>query len=425
MTNDSLEREIAARAELLANESYKRGYWSGFKAGCGWFMLLTALPCFYAWAIVLQDSFRGSVDLPVLGAVAILSGAVWIIIGVLLLRRSRRSGQGFKRQESKSAVRPKWRLPVAISGGILGIVGIVGILIWALGGDDAGTPKQPVDDAATPLPDVTSVKKTLTPAQLAVGDPIENSIGMVLVPIPAGEFMMGSRLSAAEVAKRFGLPADAAEFFEREHPRHRVTLTKSFHLGRTEVTQGQWKVVMGTTPWRGKAYVIEGVDEKSHAATFVSWEDAVEFCEKLSEKEGVEYRLPTESEWEYACRAGTTTAYSFGDDESQLGEYAWIKENAFDAGEFYPHIVGQKKPNPWGLYDMHGNVFEWCQDAGSEYPSADVTDPVGPDWGSFRVFRGGSLSDIAGGCRSAGRGFSTPSDRIINLGFRVLRSSAK
>ena len=200
--------------------------------------------------------------------------------------------------------------------------------------------------------DATSVEKPVPVAE-PVGDRIENSIGMVLVPIPAGEFMM------------------------RDQPLHRVTLTKSFYLGRTEVTQGQWKAVMGTTPWNSEKFVKEGDD---YPATNVGWEDAVEFCRKLSEKEGVEYRLPTEAEWEYACRAGTTTAYSFGDDESQLGEYAWIEENTVDVGEKYAHIVGQKKPNPWGLYDMHGNVFEWCQDWYGEYPSGAVTDP---DWASL------------------------------------------
>jgi len=155
----------------------------------------------------------------------------------------------------------------------------------------------------------------------------------------------------------------------------------------------------------------------------VKWDDAVEFCEKLSEKEGVEYRLPTEAEWEYACRAGTTTMYSFGDDESQLDEYAWYRDNVFRADETYAHIVGQKKPNPWGLFDMHGNVSEWCQDWYAKYPSGDVTDPARPD--SLRVLRGGSWSFYARLCRSAFRVWLSPSSRHINLGFRVLRSSAK
>jgi len=324
-----------------------------------------------------------------------------------------------QRRTPQSAARPNWVLPVAIGGGVLGFVALVGILIWALGGgDDTGTPEQPVSTptASKPVDDPTPAAKTPDAAS-----PIENSIGMVLVPIPAGEFMMGSRFSAAEVAKRFG-PAVAA-YVKDEYPRHRVTLTKSFHLGRTEVTQGQWTEVMGTTPWKDKYGVREGDD---YPAVNVNWEDAVEFCRKLSEKEGVEYRLPTEAEWEYACRAGTTTMYSFGDDESQLGEYAWYSKNTIFFGkEEYAHIVGQKKPNKWGLYDMHGNVFEWCQDWKAEYPSGDVTDPAGPASGSNRAFRGGCWSDDAGICRSANRFLSTPSSRDFFLGFRVLRSSAK
>ena len=288
------------------------------------------------------------------------------------------------------------------------LIGLLVLGVCGCGSDDP-TP-------AAKTPDVSPPVEQPLPVAKPVGDPIENSIGMVLVPIPAGEFMMGSRLSAAELAKRFD---EEAWMYEREHPRHRVTLTKSFHLGRTLVTQGQWKAVMSTTPWKGNR------DGDNFPATFVSWEDAVEFCRKLSEKEGVEYRLPTEAEWEYACRAGTTTACSFGDDESQLGEYAWYDKNAQLPDEFYAHIVGQKKPNPWGLYDMHGNVFEWCQDRFGRYPSGDVTDPVGPASGSPRVIRGGCWNDSAGFCRSAFRFGYAPSSRNGLLGFRVLRSSAK
>jgi formylglycine-generating enzyme required for sulfatase activity len=157
----------------------------------------------------------------------------------------------------------------------------------------------------------------------------------------------------------------------------------------------------------------------------VTWEEAVAFCRKLSEKEGVEYRLPTEAEWEYAGRAGTTTAYSFGDDESQFGDYGWYITNVLGAAEPYPHIVGQKKPNPWGLHDMHGNVFEWCQDWLGEYPSGDVTDPAGPSTGSLRVLRSGGFLNPDWACRSASRAWRKPSDRIVGIGFRVLRSSAK
>ena len=255
------------------------------------------------------------------------------------------------------------------------------------------------------------------PVAKPIGDPIQNSIGMELMPIPAGEFMMGSRLSAAAVAKQFDVPPSISE---NEHPLHHVKLTKSFHLGRTEVTQGQWQAVMNTTPWLDKVGDKVGDD---YAATFVSWEDSVEFCRKLSEKESSEYRLPTEAEWEYACRAGTTTEYSFGANASLLGDYAWYDKNTFDAGENFAHRVGEKQANPWGLYDMHGNVWEWCQDWFAPYQSDAVTDAVGPDAGSERVSRGGCWDFGAWRCRSANRSGFASSLRYRHLGFRVLCSS--
>jgi len=133
------------------------------------------------------------------------------------------------------------------------------------------------------------------------------------------------------------------------------------------------------------------------------------------------YRLPTEAEWEYACRAGTTTAYGFGDDASRLGDYGWFRSNS----DSKTHPVGEKKPNAWGLHDMHGNVYEWCQDWYGAYPSGSATDPTGATSGSFRVSRGGSWYVIAGYCRLANRGRGTPVYRNFGLGFRVLRSSIK
>ena len=141
-------------------------------------------------------------------------------------------------------------------------------------------------------------------------------------------------------------------------------------------------------------------------------------------KLGSGFRLPTEAEWEYAWRAGSTTAYCFGDDESRLKEYAWYDDNAYDVGEKYAHGVDQKKPNAWGLYDLHGNVWEWCQDWYGEYPTGSVTDPMGPRSGSLRVGRGGSWFDTAGYCRSADRIHGSPGGRNDIVGCRlVLRSS--
>ncbi len=216
-----------------------------------------------------------------------------------------------------------------------------------------------------------------------------NSIGMKFKLIPAGKFIMGE--------------GDQA---------HEVTLTKPFKMGVHEVTQAQYEQVMGVNPSKFK-----GADNPVET---VSWKDAVEFCRKLSElpaekEAGNVYRLPTEAEWEYACRAGTTTKYSFGDDESEFGDYAWHDDNADDK----THPVGGKKPNAWGLYDLHGNVFEWCQDRYGDYPSGTVTDPTGAALGSNRVNRGGCWGYTAVNCRSAYRYGYFPSYRHFNFGFRV------
>jgi formylglycine-generating enzyme required for sulfatase activity len=248
-----------------------------------------------------------------------------------------------------------------------------------------------------------AVKKQMTPAQLALGDPVVNSVGMLLVPIPAGEFPMGSPDGGSS-----------------ERPQHLVKITKPFYLGLYEVTQQQYEKVKGGRPWQGKLFVKEGAD---YPAVYVSHDDAVEFCRRLSEQEGVEYRLPTEAEWEYACRAGTTTAYSFGDNEAKLGQYAWYEKNAGDIGEEYAHRVGQKLPNPWGLYDMHGNVWEWCQDWYAPYGSEKVvSDPLGPAQGDYRVVRGGSFNYRTSSVRSANRFNLPPGFPNDNLGFRAART---
>ena len=243
---------------------------------------------------------------------------------------------------------------------------------------------------------------------------VTNSIGMELIEIPAGKFTMGS-------------PAGEKDRQEDE-AQVSVRLTKPFGLGKYEVTQGQFNKVMGTEPWNGDDN--EKADKDCPAAD-VAWGDATEFCQKLTEierkvgtlKANEEYRLPTEAEWEYACRAGTTTAFSFGDDESKLGEYAWFEGNAKNVGEKYAHKVGLKKPNSWGLHDMHGNVWEWCSDwHDNDKKLSGGVDPVGPGGGSYRVLRGGSWWGNPGSCRSADR--DVPSYRGDDLGFRVARSQS-
>jgi sulfatase modifying factor 1 len=235
---------------------------------------------------------------------------------------------------------------------------------------------------------------------------ITNTIGMTLNKIPAGTFLMGS-------------PDTEKDRQDDEH-QHKVTISKAFYMQTTEVTQGQWKEVMGTEPWKGERYVKEG---PNNAATYVSWNDAVAYCEKLSEKESVTYRLPTEAEWDYACRAETKTTWSFGDDDKALGDYAWYDKNAFNVGERYAHQVGLKKPNAFGLYDMHGNVFEWCHDYYGEdyYKQSPAKDPTGPTSGSSRVLRGGSWRLSTRRTRSAGRYWIDADDRDSSDGFRLVR----
>ena len=213
---------------------------------------------------------------------------------------------------------------------------------------------------------------------------------MEFVRIKAGTFLMGGN--------RFG-----------EKPVHEVVLTNDFFMGKYEVTQGQWETVMGENPsyFGGKDRPVERV----------SWDDVQEFIDKLNDKEGRKiYRLPTEAEWEYACRAGTTTEYFFGDDEDKLGEYVWYDDNSGNK----THPVGKKKPNPWGLYDMYGNVWEWCQDLYGDYPKGKIINPKGPDSGSYRVFRGGSWGHSAVSCRSANRSNWEPDYRYSLLGFRLV-----
>jgi formylglycine-generating enzyme required for sulfatase activity len=241
--------------------------------------------------------------------------------------------------------------------------------------------------------------------------PVESntkSLDMTFKEIPAGTFMMGS--------------PETEEGREDNETQHKVTVNKAFYMQTTEVTQGQWKAVMGTEPWKGEQYVKEG---PNNAATYVSWNDAVAYCKKLSDQERKTYRLPTEAEWEYACRAGTETRWSFGDDENKLGDYAWYRENAYDIDEKYAHQVELKKPNAFGLYDMHGNVFEWCHDYYGEdyYKQSSEKDPTGPTSGSSRVLRVGSWYFVfsARFTRSALRHGLVADNRINFLGFRLVR----
>jgi formylglycine-generating enzyme required for sulfatase activity len=206
----------------------------------------------------------------------------------------------------------------------------------------------------------------------------------------------------------------------------KVTLTKGFWLSQHEVTQAEWRGLMQTTPWNRK---FGGKECDNYPATFVSWDDAMKFCEKLTEQERSagrlpsdwQYTLPTEAQWEYACRAGTTTRFSFGNSDLKLSDYAWWGGFVGDGSagnEKYAHLVGQKQANPWGLKDMYGNVWELCRDWHASALTGG-TDPQGPAQGKFRVMRGGSWGATAIDCRSAVRQGHGPHRGTGDMGFRL------
>jgi formylglycine-generating enzyme required for sulfatase activity len=241
----------------------------------------------------------------------------------------------------------------------------------------------------------------------------DNGLKMKFAWCPSGEFLMGSPDSDQDAASD-------------EKPQVAVTLTAGFWLGKHEVTQGEWERVMKTMAWRFGEYVTRG---SAYGATYLSWEDALAFCRKLTEMErkagrladGWEYTLPTEAQWEYACRAGTTTTYSFGENKSLLSEYAWWggllgEGNARKAQ--CPDHVGRHQPNPWGFYDMHGNVLEWCADVMIDKLPGGA-DPLVTTGGTSRICRGGSWNLPAERCRSADRVWYDPTFRDYSVGFRV------
>ena len=226
-----------------------------------------------------------------------------------------------------------------------------------------------------------------------------NGMKLEMLLIPAGEFLMGSLNSDSDAE-------------EDEMPQHRVRITRPFYLGKYLVTQEQWLAVMGSNPsyFKGPKNPVENV----------SWNDCQQFLNKWNTKSGTgggKFQLPTEAQWEYACRAGSTAFFCFGDDVTRLGDFAWCANNSSRK----THPVGQKKPNTLGFHDMHGNVWEWCQDWYDKgyYAKSPVDDPNGPVTGSGRVYRGGSWYAPARGSRSAFRGGSRSGDGDFNLGLRV------
>ncbi len=245
---------------------------------------------------------------------------------------------------------------------------------------------------------------------------ITNSIGMKLKLIPAGEFLMGSRVDE--------------EYPDYDQKPHRIRITQPFYMGHFTVTQSQWLHVMKTEPWKEKRFVKEG---SNYPASYVSHADAIAFCRKVTERETANYRLPTEAEWEYACRAGTSSLHWWGDEceavnyddeelRKRMDQRRWACVNYYLQGEDYPHRVGLTSPNPWGLFDMIGNISEWCSDWYGEkyYWSSPSKDPKGPNNGVERVMRGGAWNDET--WSSATRYASDPTSRYKDIGFRVCLS---
>jgi len=284
-----------------------------------------------------------------------------------------------------------------------------------------------------------------------LGQPAEQDIDLAggarmrFVLIPPGEFLMGS---TEEEQARFLEEAKAADDkwtvdrIPSEQPQHRVRITKPYRLSGHEVTLGQFRQFVEETGYKTEAErdgtggygSVDGnlvqdlrfvwnadlgfPQTDDHPVVNVSWNDAMAFCQWLSKRQGIAYDLPTEAQWEYACRAGTTTSWHCGDSDTTLQEYAWFETNS----GLKTHPVRQLKPNAWGLYDVHGNAWEWCADwhGADYYAQALPSDPSGPGTGAYRVFRGGSWHGHAGGCRSAFRYDRSPDHRNHNLGFRVI-----
>ncbi len=310
----------------------------------------------------------------------------------------------------------------------------------------------------------TAIEKAIaarTECSQRLGLPVEitNSIGMKLILVPPGEFMMGSHESAEQVERVFKDYGADAKYYQDEHPRHPVRITRPFYVGAYEVTKDQFRRFVDDTEYRTDAeedgkggYGYDSTRGKfeqkveyswrnpgfeqidSHPVVNVSWNDAMAFCRWLSGTEAKEYRLPTEAEWEYACRGATTGRYWFGDDPQGLPQVAnvgdgtakekfsnWTWCISAKDGCVFTAPVGTYRPDPFGLYDMHGNVFEWCADwyGESYYAESPPDGPAGPRSGECRVIRGGSWASRPYLGRSASRFRLTPGSRLTNTGFRV------
>ena len=325
---------------------------------------------------------------------------------------------------------------------ILFSVSVACCLLWTCRGL-AAKPDSAKQSSAAKAPPKTQAEKSknnagppswakVSPEQVAaakkLGLPVafENSVGMRFVLIPPGTFMMGSRDSAAEVARRCAMPNAQPGWFYDEHPRHKVTLTSAFYMGVHEVTQGAYRAVTNPKPRKDQKKKKAGdppdeLIDPNKPMGKVSWRTGNEFCRKLSASGGRKYALPTEAQWEYACRAGTVTPFCFGetistDQANYHGDYTYGKGRK-GKHRNEPLPVGSLASNAWGLYDMHGNVSELCTDQYGAYGSAAESDPQRPSKGNNCVSRGGSWRSYPGACRSAFRSRGNAS--TSNIGFRV------
>jgi formylglycine-generating enzyme required for sulfatase activity len=396
---------------------------------------------------------------------------------------SETSRQLAKDEKLLDAPRKKKTLIVAVAAGLLGLIGIVSvylsITIHVRHPDGSETVMRVPDGSVVSVTKDSDSRSAVKQASYGPGAPplaiapfdaakakqcqkawakhlgvsVEetNSIGMKLALISPGEFEMGSTdeeiARLLEKGKKNREPKWYLDAIPTEAPRHRVRITKPFYLGMYQVTQGEYAQVTGMNPsaftekqMDGSTFnpplpeqevtlraddrkKVVGADTSRHPVETVDWEEAMEFCRRLSTMPAERaarrvYRLPTEAEWEYACRAGTTTRWYSGDDEEELADLAWFRKNA--GGMTHP--VGQKYPNAWGLYDMCGNAEQWCADRFSTdyYKRSPQDAPPGPAGGHLRMLRGGVWDTLASACRSASRNSYGPDSHSHNFGFRVV-----
>ncbi len=299
-----------------------------------------------------------------------------------------------------------WQAISSVTGDVgAGIANGTRTVIWNAGADvpDIHWSSAQIEVTATPAGPGQDADLTIT---------LPGGVMLEFVRIPAGTFAMGS-------------PSDEQSRENDEGPAHTVNIAYDFYLGKYELTKRQWQAVMESTPWNGRANVL---DDPDSPVVYINWHDAQNFISALNThitntgQGPAAMRLPSEAEWEYACRAGTTTRFYWGDDPSytQISYYAWHTGNAWNIGESYAHVVGQKLPNAWGLYDMSGNVWEWCQDDWHDTYIGAPTD--GSSWEKYaesrRVVRGGFFNS-SGNCRSASRLADYSTTANSTAGFRL------